>query len=835
MIGVGSMRRLGHRIGGTFSAGSRRRSTDDLAMSGSPIAARRLLRGGCATLMLIGLLPGLVAAGEGSVPVSFNRDVRPILSDRCYACHGPDAESRKADLRLDHRDEALAAGAISSEDPSESELLRRVTSSDPEERMPPVDSGKSPLTESEIALLERWISQGAPYEAHWAYLPVQRPRPPKFAEREGSDWCRTRIDQFVLAEMRRRGLTPAPPAARRTLVRRLYLDLLGLPPSDEQVAHFLHDPRPDAYERLVDRLLGAPQFGERVAVVWLDLVRFANSVGYHGDQEHVIEPYREYVVAAWNEDMPFDQFTREQLAGDLLAGADGAHRDFADPASADLERERLLVASGYNRLLQTSHEGGVQVKEYLAKYSADRVRNVSEAWLGASVGCAECHDHKFDPYTQRDFYSLAAFFADIDDLQTFRGTNTSPTKREPERSVLSGPDRLRRTHLLARLAVTEELPLRQQLERQLARLEAKRRRTMISQAIDPRPIRVLARGNWMDEESPLVDPDVPAFLPPLQVGQRRPTRLDLANWLTRRDNPLTARVLANRLWAMLLGRGIADDLYDMGSQGKWPTHPELLDYLAAELMDGQWRVKPLLRQIVLSNVYRQSSDVSAQRLAADPQNQWYARAGTWRLPAEMVRDTLLTLSGTLILDQVGPPSKPRQPAGYYANLNFPQRKYVADTGRNGFRRGVYMHWQRQYLHPMLKAFDAPTREECTAQRPLSNTPQAALVLLNDPNSFAAALGLAARLVNQASVDDRARIQLAYRLAVGREPMSAESDTIAMLLKEERQRFEGQVDAAQSRREQSPTPVAPSVASTEFAAWVTVARVILNLQETTSRR
>ncbi|MCA9221017.1 MAG: DUF1549 domain-containing protein, partial [Planctomycetales bacterium] len=358
--------------------------------------------------------------------VQFNRDVRPILADKCFACHGPDEAHREAGLRFDLEESAKAlhdgAAAIVPGQPDASHLITRITTDDADLRMPPTDSGKE-LSQKEIDTLRRWIADGAKYESHWSFLPPSRPTVP---EVDDEAWPVNDIDRFILARLQREGLRPSPEADRATLIRRLSFDLVGLPPSVEEVDAFVGDQRPDAYERLVDRLLESPHFGERMAMYWLDLVRYANTVGYHGDQEHAITPYRDWVIHAFNTNLPFDQFTAEQLAGDLLPDRTTDQR----------------IASGYNRLLQTSHEGGVQVKEYLSKYDADRVRNVSSVWMGATVGCAQCHDHKYDPYTMRDFYSLAAFFADVDDARTFRGGDTTPTKREPEIETLSPLDRL---------------------------------------------------------------------------------------------------------------------------------------------------------------------------------------------------------------------------------------------------------------------------------------------------------------------------------------------------------------------------------------------------------
>ena len=379
------------------------------------------------------LLPLLVSWHSAAAEqIDFNQDIRPILSQNCFACHGPDAHERKGKLRLDT--EEGSRKAITPGEPDESELIYRILSGDPDERMPPPKHGKS-VKPDEVALLKKWIAQGAEYNAPWAYVPPKKHPVPELA----SEWPAKWPDRFILARLDKEGLSPAPDADLVTLVRRLHFDLTGLPPSPEVVERFVTSDDPQAYEKLVDELLASKHFGERLAIYWLDLVRFADTVGYHGDQDHNITPYRDYVIDAFNDNMPFDQFTREQLAGDLLE----------DPS---IEQK---VATGYNRLLQTSHEGGVQAKEYLAIYAADRIRNLSAVWLGGTLGCAQCHNHKYDPYTAKDFYAMSAFFADIDEAKHFKvGSNSLPTKRPPEIPVLSRADR----KLLAKLKAEKADP-----------------------------------------------------------------------------------------------------------------------------------------------------------------------------------------------------------------------------------------------------------------------------------------------------------------------------------------------------------------------------------------
>lgn len=769
-----------------------------------------------------------IPAAVAEEPLSFNRDIRPILSDACIFCHGPDSGHREAGLRLDVESDAKEF-AIVAGDSEASELITRITDEDPDLRMPPPESGKQ-LSEEQIDKLRRWVDQGAPYEPHWAYVaPTSREVP----EVDAPEWASDPIDRFIFQGIRRRGLEPSEEADATTLLRRVSLDLSGLPPTPEQVDAFLADPSPDAYRRHVDQLLLSPAFGERMATVWLDWVRYADTVGYHGDQDHSISPYRDYVIDAFNRNLPLDRFSREQIAGDLLADA-----------TTDTH-----VASGYNRLLQTSHEGGVQPKEYLAIYAADRVRNLSAVWMGATVGCAQCHDHKYDPYTIQDFYSLVAFFADVDESRHFSvGSNALPTRRPPELAVLSRWQRELAAAIEAELDATSDEQRREALQDQLQRLNESQRLTMVTESIEPREIRVLPRGNWLDDSGPVVQPAVPAFLPPIPAGKdqdpksadRRPTRLDLANWLTDAEagvGGLTARVFVNRFWYLMFGQGLTPSLEDFGGQGEPPNYPELLDQLAVDFVRDGWDLKGMLRRMALSRAYRQSSVADADRLVQDPENHWFARQSRFRLPAESVRDQALASSGLLVHEVGGESIKPYQPIGYYRHLNFPTRSYMPDLDRKQYRRGVYVHWQRQFLHPMMRALDAPSREECTAQRPRSNTPLEALVLLNDPSMVEAALALAVRVASEPKVASSSEsLTRMFRLAVAREPDERERGALLELLSAEVEHYRAHPDQAAALLDEfrdSAASAGPSDA-VRLAAWTATARAILNLHETVNR-
>lgn len=991
---------------------------------------------------LVGLFVAGVGIGAG--PVEFDRDVRPILSENCFACHGPDANARQAELRLDRRAEAVARGVIVPGNSGDSKIVQRIRQANPALVMPPVATDKR-LTDRQKDILAAWIDQGAEYQEHWAYRMPRRPDAPSGP---------AGIDFLIDRRITEAALKPVGEADRRTLARRLSFDLTGLPPSADVVERFVRDRRPDAYETLVDSLLGSPHYGERMAVHWLDLVRYADTVGYHGDVPVNMYPFREYVIRAFNENKPFDVMTREQLAGDLLP----------DPTPWQ------LVASGYNRLSRMTNEGGSQAEEYLAKYAADRVRNVSTVWLGSTLGCAECHDHKFDPFLAKDFYSMAAFFADIEEQGVFSGTGDwgssvrvlapgdvaeaaeierslarlraagegrlAPTpgsldsfagdlaqdlrrwkplepdrvwadcehpdfnqcdryelRKEPEaivrvavtgkakpREVLHrieiplagetltalalelfpvgdfdsfnvsdfevrllgredwpvrvdfeallpdrenpgsmlrdtldgnyhtgwsekwGDDRYRvavyglktplRTRAGERLQVSlfsnpraglgpparfrllgtdspfpeipasgalreavlasgerteeQETALKEAFDRivgsnsnwlEIRALERRNKvlldrayESLVAKAVDePRAMRVLPRGDWMDRSGPDVSPQVPQFLGTLSARDQRLDRIDLADWLISSENPLTARVFVNRLWRMLFGTGLSKTLDDLGAQGEPPPNQELLDWLAVEFVESGWDVRHLVRTMVLSKTYRRSSEATEELLAADPFNRLHARQAMSRLAAEFVRDNALAVSGLLNRAVGGPSVKPYQPAGYYRELNFPKRIYEPDLDRNQFRRGLYTHWQRQYLHPALMAFDAPAREECAADREVSNTPVQSLVLLNDPSYVEAARGFAVRVLESGKAD-RKRIEFAFREAFSRAPSAEEREVVLDLLVSQRQRFTENPDQANRLLATGISPLRAGIDGPELASWTSVARALFNKHE-----
>ncbi|MCI0703681.1 MAG: PSD1 and planctomycete cytochrome C domain-containing protein [Planctomycetia bacterium] len=842
------------------------------------------------TILTIACTLLFVRAGSAA-PVDFAREVRPILSGQCFQCHGPDEKARKAKLRLDVREDAINAGVIVPGKPDESELFKRVCSTDPEVRMPPVKSKKPALTTSQTALIKQWITEGAKYSEHWSFTKLVRPAVPLPIDA----WSRNPIDDFIRRRLEKEGVAPSKEADRITLIRRLYFDLTGLPPKPEDVRAFVNDKDPKAYEKLVEKLLASLRYGERMAVWWLDLVRYADSIGYHSDNPMNVWLYRDYVIRAFNQNMPFDQFTIEQLAGDLL------------PNPTNWQR----VATAYNRLLQTTEEGGAQAKEYIAKYSADRVRNFGQVWLGGTIMCAECHNHKFDPYTQADFYSVAAFFADIQEpavggrgpgtpipmtpeqeaglkrvargvsiaqakldaaakvfaadasafVDVAKWPNPNPGKKGPAtvvipadvKAILAKPGDKRTPADIARLTTfaRDNAPeLKVDRDALAAAVKTKTDfentipRVLITISGPPRTVRILPRGNWLDDSGPVMMPKTPGFLPPLPEKKERYTRLDLAKWTVSPENPLTARVTANRLWKLFFGYGIARSLEESGIQGEQPTHPELLDWLASELANGRrepaggsakWDVKHLVRLIVTSSAYRQSSVETPAVRERDPMNKLFARQTRYRLDAEFIRDTALSVSGLLNPQMGGPSVKPFQPAGYWSALNFPVREWVKDSGDKVYRRGMYTHWQRSFPHPAMVAFDAPSREECTCDRPKSNIPQQALVLLNDPEFVEAAKAFAALTLKEGGKGDGARVLWAFERATGRIAKPAEVQVLMTLLQKHRKQFAEKPEEAKKLLGVGDMTPPKDVKPEELAAWVSVCRAILNLHETITRQ
>lgn len=1038
-------------------------------------------------------------------PIKFNRDIRPILSETCFHCHGPDEEGRRADLRLDTLDGATADlggyRPIAPGDVSQSEAWNRITSEDPDLLMPPPESHLV-LSADQKTLLKRWIQEGAEYDGHWAFSPPQPPKVPEinFASSQSQAvWGRNAIDAFVAARLADSGMTPSVEADARTLIRRLTLDLTGLPPTLEQIRQFEQDypvRGEDAYQTVVTRLLQSPHFGERMAIPWLDQARYADTNGYSIDGGRHMWLWRDWVIQAYNDNMPFDQFAAEQLAGDLM------------PEATDSQK----IASGFNRNHMVTHEGGTIPEENLTNYAADRVKTTGEVFLGLTLGCAQCHDHKYDPISQKEYYQFFAFFNELDDrgLDGNAGTNPSPSimaptvlrtdeitpleqelqqleqqlsettegfedwlarERERERSrglgfqlrdaelldvsspnrpgpfefsadgsvVVSKPaqglngfshslrmsteglregetvsglrieflphaadadsepvltpfddgvpkvttvlvsaniqpadqvdlyrqigfsqatssseapghtaasvldernvdwwqpedkatgqrltltfDRSidpRETPYLSVLvffgrnqsmpyrwkiqpfsgkdtdsrwnvAVAEALqkdspeswdaethqsvlqtfrehaeilePLRTRLANLRDRrdtLTAEHSTMVMNTAEKPRETFVLRRGQY-DSPAERVTPDTPRILPalfetavPAQPGDvaleteaiptgPRPTRLDLAHWLTSAKHPLTSRVAVNRLWAIFFGTGIVATSADFGSQGEYPSHPDLLEFLATRFVESGWNQKQLIREIVSSATYRQQSHATAEQLEIDPKNRLLGRGPRFRLPAELIRDQALAVSGLLVRRIGGPSVHPYQPhslwkeVSHFGSTPATKQVFVQDHGEKLYRRSLYTITKRTSPHPALAAFDAPNREMCTVERGITNTPMQALVTLNDPQFAEAARVLSAVLLQDESAsNDTLRIARGFERVVSRLPSDREIRAVQKLLESERQRYhENPGDAARSVSV-GEWPAAAGIEPAEHAAWMQVATLLLNLSETLTR-
>jgi hypothetical protein len=1052
-----------------------------------------------AAWLLVGVGSPVVAAENAPraatvSPIDFNRDIRPLLSDRCFSCHGPDAAKRQGGLRLDEPAGAslvLDSGSrgIVPGDAAASEVLARIESTDPDLVMPPPHVGK-PVTAAEAELLGRWIAAGAAYRGHWAFERVTRPEVPGARD---TDWPRTPIDNFIFARLDAEGMRPNGEAPRELLARRVSLDLTGLPPTPEEVATFVADPSPEAYETYVDLKLASPHFGERMAIEWLDAARYADSHGYQTDSSRSNWPWRDWVIAAYNRNLPFDQFTIHQLAGDMLppaAGDEAATRD-------------AIIATGFNRNHRINGEGGIIAEEWRVETVIDRVETTGQTWLGLSVGCARCHDHKYDPLTQREFYALFALFCNVPETGTIMGSETRsggnsdplyplpsaeqsaeilrlektiadadeavragekdlktlvadwersirpvldlpdeiwqtleplalkssggatfrrledgswlvegakpaldtyeieallpagpfggvrlelladpslsgggfgrshngnvvvnrveveidppgdapalpvalgraeadyeqagwpaasvlgvgqgwaidghlPDKRQPRRlavfptAAVEVPEnarlriRVRQEVIdghafgrfrLARSSAPPELagvsglgvpvPVRDSLRIDAAARtpdqqqvitasyrdkvggpvkQAEAARDMARKALDafrdalpsamvmregpPRDAFVLTRGEY-DKPGEKVEPGLPAFLPPLPPG-RKADRLTLAEGIVSRDHPLTARVWVNRQWERLFGTGLVKTSENLGSQAEYPSHPELLDWLAAEFMEGTnlpqvagsparpWDMKALLKLLLTSSVYRQSSRVTADALARDPANRLLGRGPRVRLPGEIVRDQALAAAGLLVPSIGGPSVRPWMPEGVwdetskYGNL----RGYVPDTGPGRFRRSMYTVWKRTAGPPTMLLFDAPNRETCTVKRSRTNTPLQALALLNETTFLEAAQGLARRMVAEGGADPAARIARGYALVLGRAPDGPELETLLTGLAADRGAFAADAKSAEDfivagAAGRTVAEATAGLAADEFAAWCLVANVLLNLDE-----
>jgi hypothetical protein len=750
--------------------------------------------------------------------VDFRKEILPILSDNCFLCHGPDGGTRKADLRLDTKEGALrtAEPVIVPGKSAESELFRRVASSEADEVMPPRKSGKV-LTPQQIELVKKWIDQGAKWNKHWAFEPPRRPATPSVKER---DWPRNPIDAFVLARLESEKLAHSPAAGKATLIRRVYLDLAGLPPSPAEVDRFLADGAPDAYEKLVDRLLGSPAYGERMAMDWLDGARYADTNGYQNDFARTMWPWRNWVIAAFNANEPFDRFTIEQIAGDLLPGATLAQR----------------IATGFNRNNRTVTEAGSLEEEWRVENAVDRIETTSMVFLGLTMGCARCHDHKYDPISQAEFYQFFGFFNSINE----KGVYTEQRGNVPPLVVLPRAEdeqHLREFNLA--IAVAKAYGTKKHAEalgKQEQEYEKDIPSVMVMEEMaQPRPTHLLKRGQYdQPDKTRTLPPGTPSCMPGLPDAPHN--RLGLARWLVSRENPLTARVEVNRIWQHHFGMGLVKTAENFGVQGEPPSHPELLDWLATELVRSGWDLKAMHRLIVTSATYRQASRVPARLLAHDPENRLLARGPRFRLSAEVVRDNALAIAGLLTPRLGGPSVKPYQPAGLWEELagGAGEGPYIQDKGPDLYRRSLYVYRKRTVPHPALATFDAPSRETCQVKRARTNTPLQALELLNDVAYVEAARGLAGLMIAQGGCSPDERIVHAFRRALARTPTPSELAVLRRGLERYRAAYRADREAALRLIRHGESAPDPNLDPAELAAYTACAGVILNLDETISQ-
>ncbi len=802
--------------------------------------------------------------------ISFNRDVRPLLSEHCYRCHGPSARDGQAGLRLDDAKNATRdRGGHFDIDPGHADksmVIGRITTDVEAMQMPPKASGVKPLTKAEAEIIKAWINQGATYEKHWAFVPpVQSPVP----NVKDAKWERNFIDAFVLQRLEAEGLKPSPEADRATLLRRASLTLTGLPPTPAEIEMFLHDSRKDAYERAVDRLMSSPRYGEHQARYWLDAVRYSDTHGMHFDNERAVFPYRDWVVRAMNDDLPYDKFSLYQLAGDLLPNP-----------TTDMK-----IATAYVRLNPTSNEGGAIEAEFLVKNTFDRVDTTSTVFLGLTAGCAKCHDHKYDPIRQQDYYQLFAFFnstADtpfdgnltapppaiklptdderrrldtltrqvqaevaacpIDAVKTWIDANRTPPSKQkpgPIQDAIAALDKIKsetdRTSQARQLyldqgPVTDVTRTYRTSKASAESLDKSIPSCLVAQELpQPRPAFVLRRGEYTLPTTP-VTRDIPAVFGAL--GNPKANRLDLARWITSPQNPLFARVIVNRVWQQHFGTGLVKTSEDFGIQGDWPSHPELLDTLAVRFIEDGYSLKKLNRLIVTSAAFRQSSASTALNRLKDPENRLVSRGPRFRLDAEVIRDQALYTGGLLREKSGGRGFRPYQPAGLWEDVAYPDSdtgKYKMDVTPEIWRRSLYLFWKRTSPHPVMLAFDAPSRESCVVRRSRTNTPLQSLAAMNEPGFLEAARVFGERIVaTEKSTPDRLRF--AFETAVCRAPTAAEQKVLLAAANRYLDHYRADPDEAEALRHVGIYPRRNELPAPEVAAWMLIGSTLINLDE-----
>ena len=816
-----------------------------------------------------------------SKEIEFNRDIRPILSENCFFCHGQDPEHRGGELRLDIREQALAKRedsppAIVAGDPDASEVIKRLVTTDPELIMPPADAHLGQLDTEQIQLLKRWIEEGAEYQEHWAFVaPVK-------AQIGTESKHKNPVDHFVRQRLKDEGLAHSAQAPDEILVRRLYLDLTGLPPSVADISRYLAAPEANRWENLISELMDSPHFAERMAMPWLDAARYADTHGFSIDDHRDMWGWRDWVIHAFQKNQAYDAFITEQLAGDLIPNAT---RD-------------QVVATGFLRNNMGTHEGGTIEEEYRVTKTLDKVDAVSTSILGLTMKCAQCHDHKYDPISQKEFFSFYAFFnASSEPGKAGKNSNTHPLVPYTSPLANGGIDGLKArvaelerykqfppAHLLEARKAWEKDPKHRKIPKlaralaipQSARSAAdwktindafsrpghphhtemkiflktleveikvinrdiKHGRTTVM-VMDHKPelrkTHILIRGAY-DQHGEEVTTGVPAILPPMDVDGTA-TRLDLARWITAPEHPLTARVAVNRIWQMLFGRGIVESAGDFGNQGSWPSHPELLDWLAVDLVENRWNLRHTLRTILRSQTYRQSAITTVEQLEKDPRNVLFSRSPRPRLTAEIIRDQALAHSGLLQRKVGGPSVHPPQPdlwseVSHYGYSNpFTSQIFLSGQGNSIYRRSVYTFWKRTSPPPAMAIFDAPTRETCSVVRGNTNTPLQALVLMNEPQFVAAGVALGQRILKQGGANPRSRIEFGFRLTTGRNPSAQELQILESSLQQSLQRYKSDPQAAKQLLNK---PAVKSTQAAEQAAYAILGSTLLNLDESITR-
>jgi len=776
------------------------------------------------TVALLIAVGSAVSADE----IDFNRDVRPILATYCLECHGPDAQTRKARLRFDVEESVFkkrggSRYVVDREKPERSELLVRIKTDDPDEVMPPADSPRRPSA-AEIATLERWIEQGASWREHWAFVSPKRPELP---ETQDATWPKNEIDSFILARLDREKVAPSRRADRINQLRRVTLDLIGVPPTPAEIDAFLEDDSPDAYERVVDRLLASPLHGEHMALDWLDAARYADTSGYQADWERYMWPWRDWVVDAFNTSLPFDEFTIEQMAGDMLP----------EPSQAQ------LIATGFHRNHRVNDEGGSLDAEFEVEYVVDRVDTTSTVFLGLTIGCARCHDHKYDPISQKEYYQLFAFFNNVPEkgIDGRRGAAKpfiEVANRHAEWRVADLERRVKDLKAAKGDAAKGELDaIRKRIEKY-----GKRPKTPVQvmrEQSGRRPTYILRRGQYdQPDKSEQILPKLPAIFGSFSKGTK-PDRLSLARWLVSPENPLTARVTVNRIWQHHFGTGLVSTSEDFGVRGERPSHPELLDWLATEFVRLGWDKKALHRLIVTSSTYLQSSRVTPEALKRDPANRLLARGPRRRLTGAAIRDQALFVAGVLEHTLGGPAVKPYQPPGMWKELSFGTGKtsvdfYVQDHGADLYRRGLYTFWKRSVAPPRMSVFDGGGREACRVRSDVTNTPMQALTLQNDVTFVEASRHFAERILREGGESVADRLVFAWRVALSRRPDEAELGVLQRAYARYLAFYRSEPEAAEELLDNGESLRDETLDRAEHAAFTMIAKTLLNLDETMTR-